>query len=155
MKKLWLGLGLLAMLLILGLGELGMLAERSRRAGEALTRAYEAAEAGDMALALDRALRVRRYWESATPAVDAVTSHEETDEIRRSLAELPALAENGQSADFLALCGRLRVMIAHLAEMERPRWYNILSAAGHFGKGGEPSLSREPVPAWRYSPFLV
>ena len=126
MKKLWLGLGLLAALVILGLGALGLLSERSRRAGAALERAAEAAEAGDMARALDCAEQVRRYWQSAVPAVDALTSHEETDEIQRALAELLALGRCGMREEFLALCARLRVMTAHLAEMERPRWYNIL-----------------------------
>ena len=127
MKKLWLGLGLLAALLALGLGVLGMLGERSRRTEAALERAAGAAEAGDMALALDRAGEALRYWQAVTPGIDAVTSHEETDEIRRALAELLALAENGQREDFLALCARLRVMTAHLAEMERPRWHNLLA----------------------------
>ena len=68
MKKLWLGLGLLAALLALGLGVLGMLGERSRRAGAALERAAGAAEAGDMALALDRAGEALRYWQAVTPS---------------------------------------------------------------------------------------
>ena len=127
MKKLWLGLGLLGILLALGLGVLGMLAERSRRTDAALGRAAEAAEAGDMALALDRAGEALQYWQAATPGIDAVTSHEETDEIQRALAELLALAKSGKREEFLALCARLRVMTAHLAEMERPRWYNLLS----------------------------
>ena len=127
MKKLWLGLGLLAALLVLGFGVLGLLAERSRRTEAELGRACAAAGAGDMALALEHAALARQSWQAATPTVDAVTSHEETDEIHRALAELLALAENSQRADFLALCARLRVMTAHLAEMERPRWYNLLS----------------------------
>ncbi len=126
MKKLWLGLGLLAGLLVLGLGVLGLLTEKSSRAEEALRRASEAAEAGDMALALERAAEARQCWQAAVPAVDAVTSHEETDEIQRGLAELLALGRSGKREDFLACCARVRVMTAHLAEMERPVWYNIL-----------------------------
>ena len=48
------------------------------------------------------------------------------DEICRALAELRSLGRSGQREEFLALCARLEVMTAHLAEMERPRWYNIL-----------------------------
>ena len=126
MKKLWLGLGLLAALLALGLGSLGLLTVQSKRAEAGLAQAAEAAEAGDMARALDCAEQVRRYWQSAVPAVDAVTSHEETDEIRRCLAELLAEGRSGRREEFLTLCARLRTLTAHLAEMERPRWYNVL-----------------------------
>ena len=126
MKKLWLGLGLLAALLALGLGSLGMLAARSARAEAVLAQAAEAAGAGDMARAADLAARAQALWQAALPAVDAVTSHEETDEICRALAELRSLGRSGQREEFLALCARLEVMAAHLAEMERPRWYNIL-----------------------------
>ena len=126
MKKLWLGLGLLAALVILGLGALGLLSEKSRRTGEALEQAAEAAGAGDMALACEYAAQLRQYWQTVIPAVDALTSHEETDEIQRALAELLALGRCGTWEEFLALCARLRVMTAHLAEMERPSWYNLL-----------------------------
>ena len=126
MKKLWLGLGLLAALLSLGLGSLGLLTARSARAEAGLALAAEAAEAGDMALARAYAAQVRQYWQTAVPAVDAVTSHEETDEIQRCLSELLAEARSGRREEFLTLCARLRTMTAHLAEMERPRWYNIL-----------------------------
>ena len=136
MKKLWLGLGLLAALLALGLCVLGMMKEKSNRAGEALERAAAAAEAGDMALATEAAARARQYWQASTPAVDAVTSHEETDEMLRGLAELLALGRGGSREEFLALCARLRVIAAHLGEMERPRWYNVLSSA--------------PGSAWKY-----
>ena len=57
-----------------------------------------------------------------------MTSHEETDEITRGLAELAACAETGQREDFLALCARLTVQTAHLRQMERACWYNILTA---------------------------
>lgn len=127
MKKLWLGLGLLAALAALGLGVLGVMTEKSQRAEALLVRASEAAEAGNMARALDWAVRARQVWQAATPAIDAVTSHEETDEMQCALAELLALGRGGQREDFLALCARLRVMAAHLREMERPRWYNLLS----------------------------
>ena len=126
MKKLWLGLGLLAALLALGLGSLRLLTARSGRAEAGLALAAEAAGAGDMAMACEYAAQVRQYWQDALPAVDAVTSHEETDEIRRCLAELLAEGRSGRREEFLALCARLRAMTAHLAEMERPRWYNIL-----------------------------
>jgi hypothetical protein len=125
-KKLWLGLGLLAALLALGLGSLGMLAARSARAGAVLAQAAEAAGEGDMARAADLAARAQALWQGDLPAVDAVTSHEETDEICRALAELRSLGRSGKREEFLALCARLEVMAAHLAEMERPRWYNIL-----------------------------
>ena len=57
-----------------------------------------------------------------------MTSHEETDEVRRSFAELLARAETGQWEEFQAGCARLQVMTAHLRQMERARWYNILCA---------------------------
>ena len=126
MNKLWLGLGLLAALLALGLGSLCLLTEHSSRAEAGLALAADAAEAGEMALACEYAAQVCRYWQAAVPAVDAVTSHEETDEIQRCLAELLAEGRSGRREEFLTLCARLRVMTAHLAEMERPRWYNLL-----------------------------
>ena len=128
MKPLFWGVGLLAALLALCLGATARLSAGSAQTEQALAEAQAAARLGDGDLALDRALEAKRRWEAHIAFIDAVTSHEETDEITRGLAELTSYAEMGRREEFRALCARLMAHTAHLRQMERACWYNILSA---------------------------
>ncbi len=128
MKPLAYGLGLFLALLAFCLGAAALLCEKSGEAEAALRQAYDAARGGDMALAQTCALRAKDCWDRNTPLLDALTSHEETDEIRRDFSELLEYAKAGQREQFLALCARLTVQTAHLRQMERACWYNILTA---------------------------
>ena len=134
MKPLYWGLGLLTAVLVLCLGAAARLSADSRQTEALLQSAFEAAAAGEEDLATAYAERARRVWDAAIPFIDAVTSHEETDEVNRSFAELLTRAQTGQWEEFLAGCARLRVMTAHLRRMERASWYNILSAPAIFVK---------------------
>ncbi len=128
MKPLAYGLALLAALLGLCLAAASFLCEQSARTQALLRQSYSAAEAGDLAEAEALARQAMDCFEAHTPLIDALTSHEETDEVHRTFAELLARAESGQREEFLAVCARLRVMTGHLGQMERPSWYNLLSA---------------------------
>lgn len=126
MKQLWFGLGLLIMLLALCLGVRSALSSGSRECDTYLSRAETAAEAGDMAGAQSHTERAARSWRKHTPFIDAVTSHDETDEILRTFAELQVYAQTQRREEFLAGCARLRTMTEHLRQMEQAKWYNIL-----------------------------
>ncbi len=128
MKHLAWGLGLLAALLALCLLSTARLTARSWQTEVLLQQAYASAVRGDMDGAKDLSDRARHSWEEAIPFIDAVTSHEETDELSRGFAELAAYAGIGQREEFLALCARLIAQSAHLRQMERACWYNILTA---------------------------
>ena len=128
MKHLLWGIGLLAALLALCLGASARLSASSRQTEALLVRSAEAARMGEREQARDWAERAKRCWDAHTPLIDAVSSHEETDEITRGLTELTVYAEAGRKTEFLALCARLTAQTAHLRQMERARWYTILAA---------------------------
>ncbi len=122
MRKLWLGLSILGVLLILCIGELSILNRQNCQITALLEQAFHA----DMEEAETISLRAKQCWEKSVSFIDTVMSHEETDEIRREFSDLLIFAREKSREDYLASCGRLLVMIQHLTEMERPLWQNIL-----------------------------
>ncbi len=122
MRKLWLGLAILALLLVLCIGALVMLDGLNQQTAALLEQAAEA----DMEEAAAVSLRAKQCWENTVGFIDTVMSHEETDEIRREFSDLLVFARAKSREEYLASCGRLLVMIRHLTEMERPLWQNIL-----------------------------
>lgn len=138
MKPLLYALALLAALLALCLGAASFLGDQSAETQALLQKSYDAAETGDLAGAEALARRALGRWEAHMPLIDALTSHEETDEVRRTFAELLSRAETGQREEFLAVCARLTVMTGHLGQMERPKWYNLLSAPAAWRQGSGP-----------------
>ena len=126
MKQLWIGIGILAGLVAVCLGAFGLLRARTVETTALLSQAQAAGVAGDTDGAIRYSLAARAQWEKHAGYIDAVMSHEETDDIHREFSDLLVYAENDKREEFLSSCGRLLVMVEHLTQMERPYWYNIL-----------------------------
>lgn len=127
MKHLTWGLALLAVLLGVCALAAGRLSAHCARMEALLEQAAAAARKGDAAAAEALTAEARDCWAASIPFVDAVTCHEETDELTRALAELSVHAARGRWDEFLSLCARAAAQAAHLRQMEQLRWYNLLS----------------------------
>lgn len=123
MKHLYLGLGILAVLLILGLLSLFLLTDRLESAALILNEAYAQAVKGRPQEARETALHARGRWEAMYGLTASLVDHGPLDEVNRAFAELEAQEEPG---DLAGTCRALSCLIRGIARREKPLYYNIL-----------------------------
>lgn len=126
MKKLWLGIFILAGLCAVGTGVLGVLHAKSGETLSYLAKARNARMEGDTGRAVYLSDCALECWEKNAGFMDIVMSHEETDEIKREFADLLVYAGSELPEEFYASCGKLIVMVSHLEKMEKPVLRNLL-----------------------------
>ena len=122
----WLGIGLLAGLLLLSLGA-GWLIERFHQpTAQYLEQAAEAAlaEDGERAASLTQQAqaRWRRYWKHTA----ALTDHNPMDQIDDLFAEAQVLAQTRQWESLAADCRQLAVLVQSVCEDQSLTWWNLL-----------------------------
>lgn len=126
MRRMWIGIGLLALMLVGGLwaadwmqqahGE--MAADLNRGAQLALENRWEEAER--------QADRAERAWQKKRPVTAAFADHEPLEEIDGLFAQLRIFAAAGKGADFAATCGYLAQQLEALGDDHRFTLYNLL-----------------------------
>ncbi|MDD6201152.1 MAG: DUF4363 family protein [Firmicutes bacterium] len=126
MKRLWVGIGCLAVILAMGIflwiafGQLhGSLARDLRQAGTL-------AEAGEWERATDLTHRCRSDWERYRKWVSAFADHEPVEEMEAQFAQLEAYAAAREQAEFSALCARLATMAEAMGDSQRLTWWSLL-----------------------------
>lgn len=126
MKRLWVGIGCLTVILAMGIflslafGKLhGPLAEDLRQAGAL-------AEAGDWESARALSSRCRTDWERYRNWVSAFADHEPVEEMEARFARLEVYAAAREQADFSALCAQLAAMAEAMGDSQRLTWWSLL-----------------------------
>ncbi len=126
MKRLWLGVAILAVLLGLTLGlQAGMSALHEPIARE-LNQAAEAALAGDWALARNLSDQARDRWERTHSLTASVADHSPMDELDMLFAELPVFAREEEAVHFAATCRSAAQMAQAMAQAHSLTWWNLL-----------------------------
>lgn len=73
--------------------------------------------------------KVRRFltlWSRNSPLLSMFIYHREIDIVNESTARLPAYLKNNEDTDFDAECDMLKMQLAHLWNVEKINWENIL-----------------------------
>lgn len=123
MKHLYLGLGILVVLLILGLLGLFLLTHNLEQAALALDQAYAQAMKGRNQEAREAALYARSRWESLYGLTASLVDHGPLDEVNRAFAELESQEDPKELAKN---CRVLSCLVRGIARREKPLYYNIL-----------------------------
>lgn len=122
MRRVWLGIGILAGLLALGIFVTVGAHRICAPISEQLEQAAQAASAEE-ALPLCRA--ARRRWETYRRMTAAVTDHEPMEEIDALYEELKVYAQWGDQKRFAQCCARLASQTRAIAEAQAVNWWNI------------------------------
>ena len=126
MKREWVGIGLLLVLLILGL----LVTWRMTTVYEAMADTLE--KAGTLALSedwegTDRLLRrTRSQWEESWRLTAALTDHEPMEEVESLFSQLEIMLHARDPVAFAATCGSLEVFIRAIGEAHSVSWWSIL-----------------------------
>ena len=124
MKRMWIGTGLLALVILACLLTGAVLNKRMDRAAAQLATAGEAAqaEAWDKADTLIR--QVTADWERMKWAAEALSDHERLNQIDTAFSQLPAYAGNDPSS-YQALCIAIAQDLQSLAKNQTLSWRNF------------------------------
>lgn len=126
MRRLWIGVGLLAVMLA-GALLLAEITERSHApAAKALREASSFAEAGKWQQARGSAGEAQSLWKKKWHLTASFTDHEPMDEIDALFAELQVYGDAGNTLSFRAVCGRLEELLESLSMEHRITLWNFL-----------------------------
>ena len=125
MKYLIWGLVLLALVLSCALLASAALDRQVERTVQQVDCARLAAERGDFNAALLAADCAAESWQSGLGLLGVLLNHTETDEVQFSFAALRACIAMEQEDEILPRCQELSERLKHIANMEKPFFYNI------------------------------
>ncbi|MBE6959724.1 MAG: DUF4363 family protein [Ruminococcaceae bacterium] len=125
MKKLWIGILILAVLLVMGLGAT-MIMQHAH--GDLVNRLEQAAKLSlpDWEQAKALAASARSSWEQRRHWIAALVDHEPLEEIASLFDQLSLCQTLGDTSQFSAVCLRIASICTMLEESHSPSWWNLL-----------------------------
>ncbi len=125
MKRVWIALGLVAAILAGGIFSLWHLERITREMGNSLEQLSLAVEQQDDARILELALMFQEQWQQFEPGIRRYIHHDELESITGGSARLAALARYQDYGELAAETDRMRHLVNHILESERPTLKNI------------------------------
>lgn len=126
MKRLWLGIGILAVILALSLMAMGCLGRMTDQTASLLEEAWQLSETGNQAQALALANQARARWTARYGLAASFMDHEELEEVTVSFAELQAWGALEKREEFAVRCRSLACLLRELGRGERLLYYTFL-----------------------------
>ena len=126
MGRLWLGIGILVLFLVLGLWISYSMDSVHITIAQTLETAAEQALSGDLATAANTAQKAKASWEEHWHSSAVVADHAPMDEIDGLLAQLDCFSRANQPGDFAACCTRLALLVEAMSEAHSLTWWNLL-----------------------------
>lgn len=126
MKRLILGVALLAVLLALGIGVTAAMSRIHRPLAQAVTRAEAAAQAEDWDTARDELARAKKKWDHNRRFSASVADHEPMEELDAAFDEATVYARLEAQSECAAACARLEVQLLAMADAHALRWWTFM-----------------------------
>lgn len=126
MKRGWIGLGLLGMLLTVGLLVTGFMGRVHKDVSRELEEAARAAGTGNWAEAAEDARDAYEDWQEHWHFSAAFADHEPMEEIDSEFAQLWPYLEARDSVAFRALCRALARQVEAIGDAHGLNWWNLL-----------------------------
>lgn len=123
MKRLWIGVAVLIILLALGIGLTAVFSAIHTPLAQTLSQAAVSAQKGDLEAANAAVSQAQRQWEHCRRFSAAVVDHRLLEEMEELFAQLE-FTENPHV--LAALCARLSSRAAEMAESQAITWWNLL-----------------------------
>ena len=126
MKRLWIGIAFLALLLAAGFGISAGMDDLQNEISRQLTSACQTALAGDLEQASAQANGAKEVWEQYRNLVAAVTDHEPMQEMDTLFAQLPIYYKTHSPLNFAAVCSDLSLLMQAIGENQALKWWGVL-----------------------------
>ena len=126
MKRLWIGVGLLVGIVLVGMWTTGKLNRIHIAIAEELLQSAQAAQAGNWVDADAAAENAAQGWQESWHFSAALADHTVLDEIDGLFAQAEIYRKNRSTVDYAAVCARLAQHVQALQEGHRISWWNLL-----------------------------
>ncbi len=126
MKRLWLGVALLAVLLAASIAAQAVTGRIHEPIAKDLEQAADAALAEDWEQANLSYRRARDAWQRCHGATASVADHSPMDELDMLFAELQVFAREREAVHFAATCRSAAQMAQAMAQAHSLTWWNFL-----------------------------
>lgn len=126
MARFWLGVILLALLLVLGLWITTTIGSTQENIAGILEQAQEKILSGDLASGNALVQKAHAQWQKKWHQTASVIDHAPMDEADSLFAQLQAYGAAGQTEHMAAYCARLSMLIEAIGESQALTWWNLL-----------------------------
>ena len=126
MKRGWLGAGILAVFLALGLVVSALASNAHHPTGDMLEQAAEKTLSGDFAGGIALGMEARQRWQRQWNGTASIADHSPMDEVDALFAEMEIYARTGEQPHFAACCKELAQRLEAIADAHRFSWWNVL-----------------------------
>lgn len=126
MKRSWLGVGLLVILLFAGVMSTKWIRATHEEMARYTREAAQSALREDWAGAAERTGRVRERWEQCWRLSAALSNHAPLEQIETLFAQLEVYAAAEETVAFASGCTQLGAELQALADAQQLNWWNML-----------------------------
>lgn len=126
MKRFWIGVGLLAAIVLLSFWSTNRLSDLHISISEDLERAAQAAQNDRWETVDELASSVQTQWKNGWGFSAALVDHTVLDEIDGLLAQAEVYRKKRDATEYAAICARLARHIEALQESHKLSWWNLL-----------------------------
>ncbi len=126
MKRLWIGVIILAILLGLGIGTTVFALRTNNSISKSLDQASKAALKGEWAEAEALSRKAKDQWESCRKGMASIADHEPMEEIDDLFSQMEVYLQTRQQIPFSACCASLSVLIKAIGEAHAINWWSLL-----------------------------
>lgn len=126
MKRMWIGMGILLVILAISLTVAWVVEQVQKPITETLTLAADCAGTGNWEEAETLCREAKSRWDKHWHFDAAVADHEPMEEIDALFAELEVFCHLGEAEDFASLCARLSRLTQAMADAHKLNWWNLL-----------------------------
>lgn len=126
MGRLWIGIGILVILLAMGIGLLWGSGVFFEELSQDLEQAGELALAGNWQAAGEKAEKSREKWEAYRRFWASFTDHEPVEQMQDLFSQLEVYQRRQLEVDFAAVCRNLVHLAEAMDESHSLRWWSVL-----------------------------
>ena len=126
MLRLWIGIGILAILLAMGIGLLWGSGVFFEELSQDLQQAGDFALAGNWQAAGEKVEKSREKWEAYRPFWASFTDHEPVEQMQNLFAQLELYRTRQLEVEFAAVCRNLVHVAEAIDESHSLKWWSVL-----------------------------
>lgn len=126
MKRMYIGIGMLVVLLAVGIGLTAALMAIHAPLADVLDQAGAAAQEGNWPEAEKQLARAQEHWDRWRHVTAAAADHRPMEEMEALFSRLDVLAKLRQADEFTSDCVQLARMAEAMADAQRLTWWNLL-----------------------------
>lgn len=126
MKRCWIGVGLLVLLLGVGIFSTWQMQRSHDPMAESLEQACAMAEAGRWDAAQNYVNQAKKKWDDNWGLSASFADHEPMEQINALFAQLEVCGKYKETVSYCLLCAQLREELEAMGEAHRFVWWNLL-----------------------------